>query len=246
MINLKIMIKFTLLELLIVVAVIAILASLLLPALKKAREMGHRIRCTNNQKQIGLGFEMYAGDYNNYLPAICTGSGTDPENGYSWVPFTWQRSIWQYTVGYLSSKPYFLDVTRSTMKGTVFFCPSKVSPTPGSAEDTNSYLTRYGMNALAVDSTGETNNSILEATYYKRSVSKAPSGNAIVGEIHDEPGARLNRWIFFGHRGNIPHSSGGNFLYVDGHADWKKYQNIPIKEYWTNDPESVKFWFGGK
>lgn len=70
-------IKFTLLELLIVIAIIAILASVLLPALQKTREMGKRIKCANNLKQIATAFNMYEGDYNGYLPCrVYTYPGT--------------------------------------------------------------------------------------------------------------------------------------------------------------------------
>ncbi|MEI8246639.1 MAG: prepilin-type N-terminal cleavage/methylation domain-containing protein [Lentisphaerota bacterium] len=58
---------FTLIELLIVIAIIAILASMLLPALNKARNMAYASQCVNNQKQIVLGFTMYANDYNCYF-----------------------------------------------------------------------------------------------------------------------------------------------------------------------------------
>ena len=58
---------FTLLELLIVIAIIAILASLLLPALYKAKETSVRIKCLSNQKQCGIATQFYLGDYNNFL-----------------------------------------------------------------------------------------------------------------------------------------------------------------------------------
>lgn len=60
---------FTLIEVLIVIAVVGILTALLLPALRSARNQTRQTQCASNMKQVALGMAMYWADYDEYLPA---------------------------------------------------------------------------------------------------------------------------------------------------------------------------------
>ena len=71
---------FTLVELLVVVAIMGILLTMLLPALRNAREISKRASCQSNMKQIGLGVIQYTGDYGGWIP--CRGA---VNNGGTWT-----------------------------------------------------------------------------------------------------------------------------------------------------------------
>jgi prepilin-type N-terminal cleavage/methylation domain-containing protein len=86
---------FTLIELLIVIAIIAILAAMLLPALKKARDRVKGITCTSNLKQCAYLWHLYASDYNGLCPLYNNYYGP-ADSGFSVKLLTWADTLIAY------------------------------------------------------------------------------------------------------------------------------------------------------
>jgi prepilin-type N-terminal cleavage/methylation domain-containing protein len=95
---------FTLVELLVAIAVIGILAALLLPALSRAKSYARRTACISNLRQINLATRMYADDHADAIRAV-----TNKEALY----FTYKESI----------QPY-LSRNGSSTNAPVFVCPA--------------------------------------------------------------------------------------------------------------------------
>ena len=87
---------FTLVELLIVIAIVGLLAALLFPVFAKIREKAQETTCASNLRQLGQAFMMYAQDYDQHLPEQWAGR-TPTDVGASSVSTAWETYLRPYT-----------------------------------------------------------------------------------------------------------------------------------------------------
>lgn len=206
--------SFTLIELLTVIAIIAILAGLLLPAVGRARATAQKTACSNNLGQIGKAELMFSNDSKNKtVPAEAV------DENYNYV-----YAIWDY-IG---------------QNANVFLCPNDDDEATtahyGLGNDVDVHFS-YTVNGTcggakngAHWSAGGTGLKKVPATMQKWlniSAIKKPSatmslaeGDAFVGtSIYGGVSAKADISIATKDTGWQNHGGSGNFLYVDGHVD---------------------------
>jgi prepilin-type processing-associated H-X9-DG protein len=205
-------------EVLVVIAIIALLAALALPTLSDPPRRTKMIACLNNQKQLGVAWLMYA-DENGDL--LVNNHGT-PET-------LARRQTWANNVqDWLSSD----DNTNLTLLATsklatylggntgVYKCPADTVPGPNGPR-----IRSMAMNAM-VGNPGEVAGRFnpLYEQFYKKSSITVP---AAIFVFLDEQADTLNDGFFVNQLedykwGNVPgsyHSGGGNFQFADGHVE---------------------------
>lgn len=127
---------FTLVELLVVIAVIALLLAVLIPAMQKAKETARRIVCANQVKQIGAGMSLYAESCDGFLPwsggndpAYKKPYNCKPEADFTKCPSDKEQHPWlAYQLIGIYSVPFrlaFLYETGIIKEPELFYCPSE-------------------------------------------------------------------------------------------------------------------------
>ena len=198
-------VRFTLIELLIVIAIIAILASMLLPALNKAREKVKQTGCINNCKQQGMAAAMYVDANTGYYP-----TASDKND---------RSTNWKYELA-----PYLgiqvKDTTGASLGDGVFRCPSWLMKEPVA----EAWRGGYGWNQVYMGY------SDYASTPRQKGAGRIPSETILLGDTTDWYSAGTWElsyiypsrypWSSLAPSVGKRHNKGICVTMADGHSEW--------------------------
>jgi prepilin-type N-terminal cleavage/methylation domain-containing protein/prepilin-type processing-associated H-X9-DG protein len=229
---------FTLVELLVVIAVIALLMAILLPALSKARTQAKRAMCLSGLKQLLTAWMGYADNSDGKLvnggqapapmnttayaatePYWCSGFPTTDYPGYDWC---WETS------GSCTSILKYEHRVEQLKRGALFkYCnnvksyrcqeaPKDMHRTYIMPESMNGLCDHCGPYGEIIKRVGQLKKSVERVVFFEEKeispdsfIFQCPTGNPVWGP--DYP--------------NIMHGDGANFGFADGHADFHKWES---------------------
>ncbi len=210
--------RFTLIELLVVVAIIAILAAMLMPALSKARRRVHETGCASNLKVLGLSYNMYADESEDFYP-INSGTACPVLQAAFPLPYLAGTSCW-----------WCFKVWPYVNEKRMFQCPEPDNITWTIFRGTMTVATSYCTNSDA-ESRGS------KRTRIRQSESFVWLGHGSTVEndprVTDSMMTNMSWWPgWHGMRLEPPfprYSAGAcGFLFADGHADYITFDEYQL------------------
>jgi prepilin-type N-terminal cleavage/methylation domain-containing protein/prepilin-type processing-associated H-X9-DG protein len=236
---------FTLIELLVVITIIAILAAMLLPTLARSKESTRAVVCVNNLKQLGLAWQMYPLDHNEWLvPNNPAGFGAS----VGLDKLTWARGDIRYNKSDGTNIAYLREALLGPYLQTheVFKCPSDRSETRPADGSRYPRLRTYAMNGY-MGTTVLGGNEQVVTTFLKRSdFSKLRRPEYIVFvDSHEDFLDRclfsLNRDIgreWWHHVPTKRHNGRGALSFTDCHVELHRWQDprttVPVTGVYRN------------
>lgn len=239
---------FTLIKLLVVIAIIAILATILFPVFARARDNARRTGCLSNLKQIGLGVMQYTQDYDEMMP-MSNYSPTGVGSGNDGTGFWWMDAVQPY----VKSNQLFTCSSRTSTVGSADYTLYRSRPDRGTLRQFGT----YGINnsyyntatgpymAGGVQHSGPAGRSIatfaasastIMAVETNQTLGKAewPGGTVLTyipqeqatAESSGLPCLIAGAYTFDKVRVVGPHFNGTNVLYCDGHAKFGKFDPL--------------------
>jgi len=199
---------FTLIEFLVVIAIIAILAAILFPVFAKVREKARQTSCASNEKQIGLGLTQYVQDNDERWPAVMR----QDTNGWTF----WQVAI----------QPYIKSAG-------VFRCPSISDPGRVLNNGVSNFDTSYAANVNGIPcaappwSAATPNNGTgLFGSITSSGVAEADiaSPSSTISVLEQQGGTSSDIIVFDGNCGwsaarvAARHTGRSNYLFADSHV----------------------------
>lgn len=225
----------TLVELLVVIAMVSVLAALLLPALGRARAGAHRLDCANRLRQWSVAFRTYAEDNDGWIARECyeplgevtinnwsQTQGRPRPDGTSDCDDVWYNAL-PVSLGLRPARSYAAPPERRSFfdASLLVHCPAARFPSHAVRPTYQFPLFSLAMNSQLIRSGPTIRFDVVEAEDPTRTVlflDNLLEGEAKVHPAQEsahlgQPGAYANR---FGPR----HGQGGNLAFADGHVAW--------------------------